>query len=840
VLSTTPPAPQLTKGALLGYVALIPRAVLENDVLRQLIEMELFGDAGAPLPHADQANFDFLQLRTQAPFQLAPSVANITEGLVGEFAELAKRYSASMLLGSKREGTNREGPGQRSEYVFEIGAKGDNVDDDEQEQEEADDSSSLCAANETEDSSWECDSMEPVSSDDDEQGRAMDEDADEVALYVSDGDEALGMEMQAKLLRNNVMEPVSSDDDERGRAMDEVALYDSDGDEALGMEKQAKRLRNNVGADEAQTPAAKEHRALNMDDTPAVQENGFGQTTPLESLFTKLLDAFAGHFGTNAVPNTKFRFYDAFTWLSWIVQHLWIYQTMLQRLYLLRRYWKWQELPRSTVLFMILWHSATCAYVADRPPGTSRQGRVTMPEFGLKMGQAADQEHKRGLLFDTQLIGILRSPPGTSDADAWFDGLPALVTDYTTGTGRRVIDCLGKLEHGPPETQLATQAFRGLKQLLKCSRGLLDSSAGVMSCSLLKTAKVERVRLIDTVWNRLFFSGSYSAGGAPLRALKALDTIESPMCNQRGQLLVVMNLIQYHHWKHDKMQELRAERKKSHRSAAATARAASPEIAEVASNDSASAGEKGGSLDEEAELQATVKSQANLELMVVAYELLRCFAGDMLVLYLGLMGSTRSRGGRVGGRVFGSKEYSFAAGLLPALRACIWDSVSRDGVSQLPMAEQIVVLRGSSPFEETVLHVFSQTVVCEAADLVLAGSVQAVSAHGAEGDQSLVEFSFPRGGGASSAVLDFVNVALEIMQSPQWQTCASYALLYSALGGRDSPDIQERLDRIRPSMVAVLLHALPVQSIWLCLPVIKRGGTRLFGNQRSFWQLPML
>jgi hypothetical protein len=408
-----------------------------------------------------------------------------------------------------------------------------------------------------------------------------------------------------------------------------------------------------------------------------------------------------------------------------------------------------------------------------------------------------------------------------------------LVTDYATGEGRHVISCLGKLELGPPESQLATQTYRALKLELKRSKGVFNTSAVAISRSLIKTSMVDRVRCFDTVWNRLFFCGSYGTGGAPLRALRALDTINSPTCNQRGQHLVVMNLIQYYHWKYDKMQELRAERKKSH--TAAAARASSPEIAKFASNSCASVGEEGGGLDEEAELHATVEVQANLGLMTVAYELLRCFAGDMLVLYLGSMGRTRSRGGRVGGRVFGSKEYAFAPGLLPALCARIWDSVSRDGVAQLPMAEQVVALRGSSPFEETVLHVFRQTVVCEAADLV-----QAVSAHGAEGDQSLVEFSFPSGGGASSAVLDFVNVMLEIMQSPQWQTCASYALLYSALGGRDSPDTQERLDRVRPAMAAVLLQALPAQSIWLCLPVIKRGGTRLFGNQKSFWQFPML
>ncbi len=82
---------------------------------------------------------------------------------------------------------------------------------------------------------------------------------------------------------------------------------------------------------------------------------------------------------------------------------------------------------------------------------------------------------------------------------------------------------------------------------------------------------------------------------------------------------MVMNLIQYYHWKH----ELRAECKKSHTSAAAAAaRASSPEIAKFASNSCASVGEEGGGLDEEAELHATVEVQANLELMTVAYELL--------------------------------------------------------------------------------------------------------------------------------------------------------------------------------------------------------------------------
>jgi hypothetical protein len=80
-----------------------------------------------------------------------------------------------------------------------------------------------------------------------------------------------------------------------------------------------------------------------------------------------------------------------------------------------------------------------------------------------------------------------------------------------------------------------------------------------------------------------------------------------------------MNLIQYYHWKHDKMQELRAERKKSHTS---TARASSLEIAKVASSSCASVGEEGGGLDEEAELHATVEVQANLELMTVACKLL--------------------------------------------------------------------------------------------------------------------------------------------------------------------------------------------------------------------------
>jgi hypothetical protein len=207
---------------------------------------------------------------------------------------------------------------------------------------------------------------------------------------------------------------------------------------------------------------------------------------------------------------------------------------MLQRVYLLRCYWNWQELPRSTVLFMILWHSAMCAYVADHPPGTSRQGRVTMPEFGLKMGQAADQEHKKGLLLNTQLMQILRSTPRTSDADAWFDGLPALVTDYATGEGCHVISCLGKLELGPPELQLATQTYRALKQELKRSKGVFDTSAVAISRSLIKTLMVDRVRCFDMVWNRLFFCGRYGAGGAPLRALRALDTINSPMCNQRG------------------------------------------------------------------------------------------------------------------------------------------------------------------------------------------------------------------------------------------------------------------------------------------------------------------
>jgi hypothetical protein len=232
---------------------------------------------------------------------------------------------------------------------------------------------------------------------------------------------------------------------------------------AQEMESRSKQLWKTVGADEAQTPAAKERRAWDLDETPAVQDSGPEEGRPLKEFFSKLLDAFAG-LGTNAFPHTKFCYYDTFTWLSWIVQHLWIYQTMLQCVYLLRRYWNWQELPRSTVLFMILWHSAMCAYVADHPPGTFKQGHVTMLEFGLKMGQAADQEHKKGLLLNTQLMQILRSMPGTSDADAWFDGLPALVTDYATGEGCHVISCLGKLELGPPELQLATQTYRALKQ----------------------------------------------------------------------------------------------------------------------------------------------------------------------------------------------------------------------------------------------------------------------------------------------------------------------------------------------------------------------------------------
>ena len=125
VKSSKSPAPGLRKRGLLGLAALLPGEVMMDSELAKLIEQELFGEEGAPqLDLASQRRFDFLQMRTQPPF-LRDASLPATTGLVGEYAELIKRYEATLVVGAQPLGQEkRSTPGWRSEYSFTVTTRG--------------------------------------------------------------------------------------------------------------------------------------------------------------------------------------------------------------------------------------------------------------------------------------------------------------------------------------------------------------------------------------------------------------------------------------------------------------------------------------------------------------------------------------------------------------------------------------------------------------------------------------------------------------------------------------------------------------------------------------------
>jgi hypothetical protein len=125
VKSTKSPAPDLRKQGLFGLAALLPPEVMMNSELAKHIEQELFGEGGpAHLDLASQRHFDFLQMPVQPPFLRDPTLA-ATTGLVGQFAELVRRYEAALVVGSKPLGQEkRSTPGWRSEYIIAVDTGG--------------------------------------------------------------------------------------------------------------------------------------------------------------------------------------------------------------------------------------------------------------------------------------------------------------------------------------------------------------------------------------------------------------------------------------------------------------------------------------------------------------------------------------------------------------------------------------------------------------------------------------------------------------------------------------------------------------------------------------------
>ena len=607
-----------------------------------------------------------------------------------------------------------------------------------------------------------------------------------------------------------------------------------------------RRLQEEFDEDPA-TPAGGQRVSSDPDETPVPMDdnNAAGAERDAHTAWAAgLLDALAKEYAQNVVPLSGYHCYDAHSWFVWLVQQAWMCQELLQRVYLLRRAWGGAELPRSVLFALELLYCSACGYLFDLPPGTDGHPRSTMSEFAVGMGMASNQEQRKGLLLDPQLIRILRSSNGAGAELPMWEGLPALETSWDSEEGRRLISCLGGLTRGAPEIAGTLRAFSTLKRALKdaAKHNVLRKEGIKAMLERLKAQCVERMKLLDSRGYALQFR--CGVDGRPLRLLGQLDIITSHARNERGQLLKVLNPIQYRHWVYDQLQREVAEhrarsRRRYHAFVAQTAAAAAAFQATPGPQQQQEADEEEVGADDasvERMLLAAIEQRGLQQLMATAKAVLHSFATDMLHLYVGQLGSSSSRGAHgAGGRHLGSKAYAFATPpeyLVGQLLKHGWDPQACARIAALPSKSQVAALCSGLAFESTLLFVFSKQVLCESAD--------AVAALGRRRAGPLIQFSFQRGYVGSSYLEGFVSCVLRILQSPRWSHCASYWLLKSTLqDARSSQDRAERLMRLRPALTAILICMLPVDSVWLCLPALQSGDARLFCNQRSFWQFPM-
>jgi hypothetical protein len=189
---------------------------------------------------------------------------------------------------------------------------------------------------------------------------------------------------------------------------------------------------------------------------------------------TALLEAFASA-AQREIHNAGLRCYDAFKWFSWIYQHIYIYQCLVESVYMLLRKHPTAELPRSIALFLILWHSHACTVIFDRPAGLAGyRPRATMAELAIVLGAMEDREKFNGLAFDPSLLVRLpddgnmgfQQDKGMGMTSPWR-GMPAVDTRLSTSAGSRVMSALGSLEGGPPEVYYVGEAFRAIKYQLR-------------------------------------------------------------------------------------------------------------------------------------------------------------------------------------------------------------------------------------------------------------------------------------------------------------------------------------------------------------------------------------
>jgi hypothetical protein len=561
----------------------------------------------------------------------------------------------------------------------------------------------------------------------------------------------------------------------------------------------------------------------------------------------RLLGAFAKEYAQNVVPLSGYHCYDAHSWFVWLVQQAWICQELLQRVYLLRRAWGGAELPRSVLFALELLYCSGCSYLFDLPPGTTGHPRTMMSEFAVGMGMASNQEQRKGLLLNPQEIRVLRSSNGAGAEGPMWDGLPTLETSWDSEGGRRLMRCLGGLTKGAPESAGTLRAFSLLKRALKdvAKHDVEQKDRIEDMLARLKVQRVERMKLLDSRGNALQFR--CGVDGRPLRSLGQLDTITSHARNEHGQLLRVLNPIEYRHWVYDQLQREMAEHRAQSRRryAAFVAQTATAfqstqgphqQPQEADEGEAAADADAAGDASVERKLLAAIEQRGLQQLMATAKAVLHSFATDMLHLYTGQLGRTSTRGAHgAGGRHLGSKAYAFASPaecLVGRLLQHAWDPQVRARIAALPPKSQVAALCSGLAFESTLLFVFSKQVLCESAD--------AVAALGRRRSRSLIQFSFQRDYAGSTYLEGFVNGVLRILQSPRWSNCASYWLLESTLqNARSSQDREERLKRLRLAMAAILVCTLPVDNVWLCLPALQSGDVRLFCNQRSFWQFPM-